>query len=596
MASTVRAFSIFGRYRERPIEHCADPAIARAVGPDGVTHWYLYCTGDPLNDSDREPDGTYHVHLMAILHSTDLINWNHAGDVFDALPEWVRTTISPNAGLWAPDICFFNGQWYLYYTAAIGTFGGAIGASAIGVATSSSPTGPWVDSGRPIIAPQATRWVYDPTVVRDESSGEQYLFFGGYAGGISARRLSDDGLGTDPASEAQIAIADRYEASYVHWRDGYYYLFVSATNCCNDELTGYSVFAGRSTNVLGPYVDREGVAFLESRVGGTPVISMNGGRWVGPGHNSIFTDYGGQDWFVYHAVDRGDPTFASPPGFTKRAPMLDPLDWIDGWPTVRGGFWASDGGPGTDPDAPLPAAQRGQTTRYAVQAASMDQPGQLIPELCDEFDAPTNQWSWIRQPAAGTFRLASGTFQMQTQAADLHLDQNNASVLGEATPQGDYIVETRLHLPLPPDRNTYNYVQAGLVIYGDDNNFIKLVHVAIGATRQTEFAKEVQTGRRYGNTVVGPPADWTCLRIARRSAGNEELYTPYTSRDGANWVRGGTWTHNLGTGARIGLVAMGGTGFTASFDYVRVYTVAPEGSTSPAFAQEDDAETGGRTE
>ena len=36
-------------------------------------------------------------------------------------------------------------------------------------------------------------------------------------------------------------------------------------------------------------------------------------------------------------------------------------------------------------------------------------------------------------------------------------------------------------------------------------------------------------------------------------------------------MRGGVWTHNLGRDARIGLVSMGGSGFVANFDYVRVY-------------------------
>jgi len=127
-------------------------------------------------------------------------------------------------------------------------------------------------------------------------------------------------------------------------------------------------------------------------------------------------------------------------------------------------------------------------------------------------------------------------------------------------------------------------VQAGLVIYENDDNFIKLAHVSIWDTRQTEFAKElspVPPGYpRYGNTVVGPPDEWTYLRIAvtqrnGNSKGGEERYTAYTSRDGVVWERGGTWTHNLGTGARIGLVSMCGSGFTANFDYVRVYTVRP---------------------
>jgi arabinan endo-1,5-alpha-L-arabinosidase len=138
-------------------------------------------------------------------------------------------------------------------------------------------------------------------------------------------------------------------------------------------------------------------------------------------------------------------------------------------------------------------------------------------------------------------------------------------------------VEAKVKLNLPPEGCCHNYVQAGLVIYGDDNNFIKLVHVSIWETRQTEFAKElapVPAGYpRYGNTVVGPPDEWTYLRIVRRTNNEGELYTAYTSRDGVNWARGGTWTHQLGSGAQIGLVSMGGPGFTANFDYVRVYTL-----------------------
>ncbi|HSL46595.1 MAG TPA: hypothetical protein VK897_24385 [Anaerolineales bacterium] len=57
----------------------------------------------------------------------------------------------------------------------------------------------------------------------------------------------------------------------------------------------------------------------------------------------------------------------------------------------------------------------------------------------------------------------------------------------------------------------------------------------------------------------------------KQTRAGEEHYTAYTSLDGENWVRGGTWTHELGTEAQIGLVSMGGAGFTAEFDYVRVH-------------------------
>ncbi len=574
---TSSAYPLEGRYLGLPLQNCADPTITRAREADNLWHWYMYCTTDPLNDHDRDAAGNYRFRLIAILHSTDLVHWDYVGDVFSARPGWVASTISDIAGLWSPEVHLIEGTYYLYYTAN----SPQTGKSAIGVATSSRPTGPWVDSGGPVVEAQPLgdywRWVYDPFPLTDED-GQLYLFYGSYVGGVSVRRLSPDGLRSDPASETLIAPSERYEGAFVRKRGAYYYLFVSATNCCNGPLTGYTVFAGRATDPLGPYVDRDGEPFLSNRPGGTVVISMNGNRWVGPGHNGVFTDFAGQDWFLYHAVDRGDPYFAGRPGFTKRAPLLDPLDWVDGWPTVRGGLWASEA---AETSGMAPAAQPDRSGTYTPRAARADTPGELMPSLSDEFEGsgPGPQWHWVRPPAPAAFRVAGGALRFDTQAADLFLESNTASVLVMPAPAGDYVVETRVNLTVPPRGGAFNFVQAGLVIYGDDNNYVKLTHVAIGDTRQTEFAKEmspVPPGYPgYGNTVVGPPAEWTYLRVVRRGGDGEERYTAYTSRDGATWTRGGTWTHTLGARAQIGLVSMGGARFTAAIDYVRVYTVAP---------------------
>jgi arabinan endo-1,5-alpha-L-arabinosidase len=253
---------------------------------------------------------------------------------------------------------------------------------------------------------------------------------------------------------------------------------------------------------------------------------------------------------------------------------MDALDWVDGWPTVRNGAWASDS------RQPAPAAQPGERTAYDPPRVRDDQPGRTLRLLSDDFSGETltARWSWVREPETGT-AVADGVFRFATQAADLFTDNNTASVLTEPAPRGDYLVETRVRLDLPPEGCCYNFVQAGMVAYGDDDNFLKLVHFSLFETRQTEFAKEVspvpEGYPRYGNTVVGPPGEWTWLRIAKQDRDGEQHYTPYTSRDGRNWIRGGTWTHDLGDDARIGLVAMGGAGFTAEFDYVRVSRLVP---------------------
>jgi arabinan endo-1,5-alpha-L-arabinosidase len=558
------------------VESCADPAIIRGQEP-GDSYWYMYCTTDPLNDEDRNENGGFNFRLIPILRSLDLVNWEYVGVAFEERPDWIAN----DAGMWAPDIQYFNGQYYLYYTASWTDLPG--GGSAIGVATSDSPTGPFVDAGAPVVEPHAPpccpfdkRWVFDSSVVQDPLTGQRYIYYGSYFGGISVRELSEDGLTSDPATQVEVAIGNRYEGAYVVYKDGYYYLFVSATDCCRGPLTGYSVFVGRSTSPTGPFVDREGNSFLAGPVGGTPVLTMNGNRWVGPGHNAVFQDAAGQWWTVYHAIDVNDPYFEGAVGFTKRPVLLDPLVWMDGWPVVRGGLFASDS------PQPVPAAQPGDPSRLRLEPLKLDVPGMLMVEYSDEFnqDVIGSQWTWVREPAEGTARVEEGHLVFPTQAADLFVDSNNASVLLQDAPDGPYLVEARVKIDFPLEGCCFNYVQAGLVIYGDDDNFIKLVPVSIWETRQTEFAKEVALVPpgypRYGNTVVGAPAEWTYIRIAVRNVAGETHFTAYTSQDGERWVRGGTWTHDLGPDESIGLVAMGGSGFTAYFDYVRVYRLNQE--------------------
>lgn len=559
-----------------PFESCADPAIIRGQEP-GDPYWYLYCTDNPFNGADRAANGRLNDHFIPMLRSRDLRQWTYIGDAFPTRPSWIARF----TGLWAPDVQYFNGRYYLYYTVVGSLRPGR--DSAIGVATSPTPTGPWTDSGGPVVEPQvdprggsARRWVFDSAIATDDA-GQRFLFYGSFVGGISARRLSTDGLRTDPASEVPIASANRYEAVSIVKHEGYYFMFVSAGECCNGPLSGYSVLAGRATDLLGPYTDREGVALLAGQVGGTPILSANGNRWVGPGGGMAFTDAAGQDWFLYHAVDRTDPYFAGSTA-TKRPALLDRLDWVDGWPVVNGGL-----GPSDTPQ-PAPVARPGALMRAVIDAPRpvplepLDERFSLdfaaLPALADggDISMPLEAWQWIRPPDAGTVDVVDGALQIATQDGDL--TDHTASILTVSVPDGDYAVETRVHLDVPPEGCCQNFVQAGLVIYGDDDHYLKLVHLSREETRQVVFTKEVgpmpRRTPREGNAVVGPVANWTYLRIVKRAQADEETYTAYSSRDGSHWLQGSTWTDTLGRDARIGIVAMGGTGFIASFDYLRI--------------------------
>jgi arabinan endo-1,5-alpha-L-arabinosidase len=81
----------------------------------------------------------------------------------------------------------------------------------------------------------------------------------------------------------------------------------------------------------------------------------------------------------------------------------------------------------------------------------------------------------------------------------------------------------------------------------------------------------------YGTSDLASPGEATYLRIVRRTREQNgtrlETYTAYSSHDGVTWRKGSTWRHTLGEHARIGLVSMGGAGYTTSFEYVRMYAL-----------------------
>jgi GH43 family beta-xylosidase len=310
----------------------ADPAVIK--GKDG--YWYAYGTSDPL----REGEGRFHT--IPIARSKNLVDWEHVGDAFGSPNEvsWA----AEGAGIWAPDIRYMNGKYYMYYGVTETTVTPETGDSAIGVATAPTPSGPWTDSGAPVVGPRRGNggflWTFDSNAFTD-SDGTRYLYYGSYNGGISVSKLSEDG--TRAVGEpTMVAIDNRYEGSYVVKRNGYYYLFGSSANCCAGPTTGYSVYVGRSTSPRGPFLDKEGQSMTESRVGGSIVITPNGNKWIGTGHNAVVTDLAGQDYFVYHAIDRSDPYLDEPFGINERPMLLDRLDWVGGWPIVRGGVWASE--------------------------------------------------------------------------------------------------------------------------------------------------------------------------------------------------------------------------------------------------------------
>ncbi|GAA4700643.1 family 43 glycosylhydrolase [Promicromonospora umidemergens] len=240
------------------------------------------------------------------------------------------------------------------------------------------------------------------------------------------------------------------------------------------------------------------------------------------------------------------------------------------------------GGADADNLSLVPAA------RPVTQRVPDPEPGALLPGSSDEFDGVVpgeggSGWSWVRGPADGV-RLDDGALTWPTQRAELYLGTNSASVLTRDAPEGDYLVETRLEL----DGVGVNR-QAGLVLYGGDDQFVKLVHSQLGLSRkpgsvsqQVEFTKEGPRPTTTPPTAVAAapmwgaaPGETTWLRLYAHEdvANGEHEIRMASSTDGETWRWGGVWTLPNDQDLRIGLVAMNTPGATARFDYVRTYAM-----------------------
>lgn len=288
--------------------------------------YYLFCTGNGIS----------------VFSSTDLNYWRKEMPVFSRVPDWVKEAIPSYRGLsiWAPDISYHNGQFYLYY--AVSVFGK--NTSCIGVAVnktldSASVEFKWVDKGKVVQSvPGRDMWnAIDPNLVIDENN-TPWLVFGSFWEGLKLVKLNQDLVSiAEPQEWFTLARRPRdfsapdtsagggaIEAPFIFKKKDYYYLFASWDYCCRGEKSDYKVVVGRSHSVTGPYLDKNGIDM--ARNGGTLVVQGDGKEWYGAGHNSAYT-FGGRDYIVYHGYDARDR------GRSKL--IIRQIHWDpDGWPVI----------------------------------------------------------------------------------------------------------------------------------------------------------------------------------------------------------------------------------------------------------------------
>ncbi|MFT2011306.1 family 43 glycosylhydrolase [Pontibacter sp. 13R65] len=249
----------------------ADPDIIYA---EKTGKFYIY----PTSDGFTGWSGNY----FKTFSSDNLVDWKDEGVILD-LPKDVSWA---DRNAWAPCIIEkkVNGAYkYFYYFTA---------AQKIGVAVADHPTGPFVDSGKPLLDkfPEGvTRGQQiDPDVFTDPKTGKSYLYWGnGYMAGAE---LNDDMVSLKPGTTKVMTPVKSYnEGTHVFFRNGKYY-FMWSENDTRDE--NYQVRYGTATSPLGKItLPQNNLVIVKDKEAGI----------YGTGHHSVIQIPGKDEWYiVYH--------------------------------------------------------------------------------------------------------------------------------------------------------------------------------------------------------------------------------------------------------------------------------------------------------
>ncbi len=295
--------------------------------------YFAYCTG-------QGSDGR----VFGVLRSRDLVNWTEAGGAMDPLAE-------PHPHYWAPEVTYYNGTFYMYYSVGNETL------MEIRVATGQSPLGPFTDSGRRLTSEE---FAIDPHIVRD-TGGQWFMFYAtdfldhSHIGtGTVVDRMIDpftlkgkprpvtraryDWQVYDPARKEKGGVRwHTVEGPFVINRKGVYYEMFSGGNWQNDT---YGVSFAVSEAIES---DEEWSQYSDGN-STLPVLRTLPGKIVGPGHNSVVRGPNNRELYcVYHrwhqdarklAIDRmdfagGNRLFVAGPTDTPQPYPHSPLHLTD---------------------------------------------------------------------------------------------------------------------------------------------------------------------------------------------------------------------------------------------------------------------------
>lgn len=323
-------------YPKEPKHPCECPVIEEGKHPE-LSSDSLWFTHDPAIYHDPVSNNYYVYGTGADgLRSKDLINWERMGKVTDEPPADAQAHVGTKA-IWAPDIVKVGDEYRLYCSNS--SFG--VQQSCIYLAVADNAEGPFIPKGIVVKTDKtSTLNAIDANIIEDVNTGEQYMVYGSFWGGIHIIKLNKEtGLAAEEGHGKQIACRPLHfdgsiEGPYIIYNPDtkYYYLFVSYGSLNSD----YNIRVGRSKNITGPYLDHNNREMTDLNDYDNTLGYMiacgygfhEGTQYMAPGHNSVLRDFDGE-WYLVHHIRRKN---FRPWGGISTMHVRKVLWSEDGWP------------------------------------------------------------------------------------------------------------------------------------------------------------------------------------------------------------------------------------------------------------------------
>lgn len=162
----------------------------------------------------------------------------------------------------------------------------------------------------------------------------------------------------------------------------------------------------------------------------------------------------------------------------------------------------------------------------------------------DDFDSSAldSRWSWVREDDSNwSLTARPGFMRITTKGGNLTFNRNDQeNLLLTSVNPGDFCITTRLNFT--PTQNNH---QAGLIVYQDDDNYVKFHRVYDSGNWVGFLYENAGTPGVFGAPVT---ANTVLLQITKEG----EAYSASYSLEDSLWIPVGVYTITL-TNPRVGL-------------------------------------------